>query len=172
LIRTQARPVSGTVPSARSKSGRSNKLPRKSPVLEAPLHRGDAAALFGAEENTACKIPKRRDPRDWEPWIRIQSELGVIAVNLGARSASRTRGLSIPARTTRVVTIPSISLDIVQCNIAAKCVMLLIREAERAVEVVVPLPSLLKTFGLEPFEVGQSRRVAKPNVSRNFPVVT
>jgi hypothetical protein len=60
-------------------------------------------SVFGAEENTARKTPSRRDPRDWELWIRIQSELEVIAGNLGVRSAYRTSAFSIPARTTRVV---------------------------------------------------------------------
>jgi hypothetical protein len=84
LIRTQARPFFGNSPGIRRAARGAEKArlrgtrtstplkqtsPKSSPILEAPLHRGDAPALFGTDENAARKTPKRRDPRDPEPWI-------------------------------------------------------------------------------------------------------
>ena len=55
----------------------------------------------------------------------------------------------------------------VQLGLVRKHVFLLAAEPERAVEVVVALPSLRQAFDL-----GRSRSEARPNASKNFLVVT
>jgi hypothetical protein len=65
-------------------------------------------------------------------------------------------------------------LPLIQLRVARKrvAVILSITKPKRAIEIVLPLPTLQQAFGLEPFDVREVAQEANPNASRNVFVVT
>ena len=56
-----------------------------------------------------------------------------------------------------------------RASLSSKAILLLFRQPKRAIEIILPLPSLHQAFGLEPFEVGQVAQGGEAERLQEFP---